>query len=327
MALYGVQLVNYLLPLVTIPYLARVLGAEGWGLVAFTQGFAGYLIVVIEYGFDLSATREVARFRSDKAKLSDLVAGVLGAKLLLAAFAIAFAITVMPWIPNVQDHGLLLWAGMILAVAQGLSMLWYFQGQERMKVVARLDVMAKVLATISLFVFVREPADAWKVLGLMAAGSLLSTGIALAITYREVPFRLPPTDTVISALRLGWSMFVFRSSVSLYTVGNAFILGFFVPPQFVGYYAGAEKISRAVLGLFQPVSQAMFPRISRLIGEARDVAARYARLSLRVMGGAGFAGGVIMYVSAPLIVPLLLGPEFEPAVTVLRILALLPPLI
>ncbi|MFX9912081.1 oligosaccharide flippase family protein, partial [Acinetobacter baumannii] len=63
LALYGVQIANYLFPLITVPYLARVLGPKGWGMVAFAQAFGQYLMLVVEYGFSLSATREVARSR------------------------------------------------------------------------------------------------------------------------------------------------------------------------------------------------------------------------------------------------------------------------
>src|SRR5580704_19568321 len=90
-SLYGVQIATYAVPLVTIPYLARVLGVSGWGLVAIAQGFGSYIALLGEYGFGLSATREVARQRDDREKLADIFAGVLGAKLALLAISIPLA--------------------------------------------------------------------------------------------------------------------------------------------------------------------------------------------------------------------------------------------
>jgi polysaccharide transporter, PST family len=322
-----VQAGTNFVPLVTIPYLARVLGVAGWGLVAFAQSFGVYLSLFGEYGFALSATREVARHRDDREKLTEIVAGVLGAKTLLGLGALALALGVHWWIPIFQEHPLLLWGGMFWALARASSMIWYFQGRERMRLVAWLDIVTQTLAAIAIFVLVRAPADGWRVLALQGTGYLLSFAIGLALVYREVPVRLPTWRSVWEALRMGWSMFVFRGSVSLYTAGNAFILGLFVSPLWVGYYAGAEKISKAFLGLLNPFSQALYPRLSHLVYHARDRAVRLARVAVAVMGIGGAALGATVFFLAPLLVRVILGPGYDHAVPVLQILALLPPLI
>jgi PST family polysaccharide transporter len=131
----------------------------------------------------------------------------------------------------------------------------------------------------------------------------------------------------MQTLRLGWSMFLFQGALSFYTVGNGFILGLFGSPSVVGYYVGAEKISKAFATLLFPITQAVFPRISHLAGHARGEAAQLARTSLLLVGSAGCMMGLLIFVGAPILVRLLLGPGFENAVVVLRILALLPPLV
>ncbi|MCY3131480.1 flippase, partial [Acinetobacter baumannii] len=108
---------------------------------------------------------------------------------------------------------------------------------------------------------------------------------------------------------------------------NTFILGLFAPPQVVGYYAGAEKISKAFLGLLAPVSQALYPRLSHLVRNAPQEAARLARLGLWTMGLGGVVLGLGVLALARLLVRFLLGEGYEPAVLPLRILALLLPLI
>src|ERR1700745_1474196 len=91
LSLYSVQIAGYVLPLATIPYLARILGATGWGLLAFTQAFGSYWTVLGEYGFSLSATRELAYHRDNRERLTEILAGVLGAKMLLAAASLPVA--------------------------------------------------------------------------------------------------------------------------------------------------------------------------------------------------------------------------------------------
>jgi polysaccharide transporter, PST family len=163
LSLYGVQIAGYVLPLVTIPYLARVLGATGWGLLAFTQAFGSYWTVLGEYGFSLSATREVAYHRDNREKLTDILAGVLGAKTLLAVAALPFAFLAGLWIPAFHDHPLLLWAGMFWAVAQGFSVMWFFQGFEQMRLGAALDISTHTRATLAITVHVHQPGEAWRV--------------------------------------------------------------------------------------------------------------------------------------------------------------------
>lgn len=326
-ALSAAQAGTYLLPLITIPYLARVLGVAGWGLVAFAQAFGAYAGLGVEYGFVYSATREIARNRDNKEKVAEINAGVLGAKGLLSAGAIAAAIAARWYIPIFRSHPELLWAGTFSAIAQACSMLWFFQGLERMKFVAALDFSAKTAGTIAIFALVKIPDDGWKVLGLQGLAAWVAFLAGLAVAYKYVPFQAPRWRSVRNALRTGWSMFLFRGSVSLYTVGNAFILGLFVAPQFVGYYAGAEKISKACVMLLNPITQTLFPRLSHLIHRERERAAQLARVSLGVMASGGMAMGVSIFFMAPEIVRVILGSGYGPAVPVLRILALLPPLI
>lgn len=326
-SLTGVQVASYIVPLVTIPYLARVLGASGWGLVAFAQSFGSYIALITEYGFGYSATREIARHGDDREKAADILAGVMGAKTLLGAACIVCAGLAAWMVPLFRQHPLLFGAGTFWALGQAFSMMWFFQGFERMKLVAAVDVSAKAVATVGIFIFIHHVGQEWLVLAIQGLGFFLSAAICLVLAYREVEFRLPRWVHVRDALSTGWSMFVFKGSVSLYTAGNAFILGLFVAPRFVGYYAGAEKISKAFLGLLNPVSQTFFPRLSHLVQHARERAARLARISVAIMGTGGAAMCVLIFFLAPLLVRVILGPAYAPAVPVLRVLALLPPLI
>src|SRR5450631_2130909 len=91
-ALYGVQFGRKIIPLITIPYLARVLGAAGWGKVAFVTAIGEFIVILIEFGFNLSATREVARHRDCPNTCGEVMSGVLGAQVMLAGLAIAAAV-------------------------------------------------------------------------------------------------------------------------------------------------------------------------------------------------------------------------------------------
>lgn len=323
-SLYGVQFASYLLPLVTVPYLTRVLGVATWGLVAFAQAFGAYAGIGIEYGFQLSATRAVAKNRESTGELANLVAGVMGAKVLLATTIVILAYFLESWIPLFRKNPIYLWAAVFWAIAQSFSMLWYYQGFERMRLVAVLDVVGKAAATAGIFIIVRHPGDGWKVLVLQGSGSLISVIIATALVYREIPIRLPAWGLVRDTLRMGWSMFLFRSSMSLYGAGNAFILGLFASPEAVGIYAGAERLARALMGLLAPIHQSLYPRISHLVQNNRPAANRLARFGMFLMSSTGLVLALAALLGAPWAVPLILGKSFGESIPVLQVMAALP---
>ena len=323
-SLYGVQFASYLLPLITIPYLTRVLGPATWGLVAFAQAFGAYAGIGIEYGFHLSATRAVAKNRDSTSELANLVAGVMGAKLLLAAGAVVVALLLESLVPLFRQNPVFLWAAVFWAVAQSFSMLWYYQGFERMRLVAVLDVLGRAAATAAIFILIHHPGDGWKVLVLQGSGSLLSVVVATALVYQEIPIKLPSWRLVRDALRMGWSMFLFRSSMSLSGAGNSFILGLFASPTAVGFYAGAERLARALMGLLVPLHQSLYPRLSHLVQHDRPAAKRLARSSMFLMSSLGAVLSLAAFLGAPWAVPLILGKSFVASVPVLEIMAALP---
>jgi PST family polysaccharide transporter len=325
LAISVVLAANKAVTLLTVPYLTRVLGPTGWGLFGFAQSFAISLGLVAEYGFWLSGSREVARHRDDRDMLSTIVAGVMGAKTMLAVGAVALGFLLKPTIPLFRQHPQLLWAAVFWSISQGFNMMWYYQGLERMWRMASFDIFFKASAVATIFLFVGGPGDESKALALGGAGWFLSSVVTAIMAYREVGFRRPTLALSWDALRMGWSMFLFRAAVTLYTSGNGFILGLFAQPAQVGYYAGAEKISSGLLAPLTALEQALFPRVSYLTVRSRDRAARVAKLSLIVMGLGGFLLGAAAFFLSRLIVRVALGPGFQPAVPVLRVLAGLVP--
>lgn len=323
--LYGVQGCTYLLPLITFPYLARVLHPEGWGAVLFAQAIGAFVAIAVEYGFDFSATRETARYEGDKKRLQELIAGVLGAKVVLAAIGVAGALVARPYTLRVAPSPALFWASTLWGVGQGVNMLWYFQGLQRMRWAGALDIGGKVIATIGIFALVRTPEDGWKVMAAQALGCGISHAITVGIAYREVGFCWPRPQLVWEALRLGWPMFLFRASQSLSTSANGLILGFFGSPMAVGLYAGADKLRQVASQALWPITQALFPHQSQQVQSDPENSVKTVYKSLALLGAMSLLFGLVLFAGAPLLVRLALGAAFAPAVPVLRVLGLLVP--
>lgn len=326
-ALYGVHVVTYALPLLTTPFLARTLGPGAWGALAVAQAFALLVALLIEFGFDLSGTREAARRQEDRASLGALLSSVTVAKGLLTVTAALLTLAAQQWVPAFRQEPLLLWVAFAWAAAQALNVMWFFQGIENLARVSTLDIGLKAAGTAAVFLTVRGPADAWLVPAAQGAAALASAGLCLWLAARHAPLTWPGWAAVNGAVRLGTNMFVFRAASSVYASSAAFLLGLFVSPQLVGYYAGADRIARAFQGLLSPLHRALFPRYARMVhlppAQAREALAS----GMRLMAGAGLLLSLCAVFGAPLLVQVLLGPAFGESVPLLRVLGLLPAVI
>jgi PST family polysaccharide transporter len=327
LALYGVRIVNQLMPLIIIPYLARVLEPTGWGMVAFAQAFAMYGIITIEYGFELTGVRSVAQLRHDPAELGGLIAGILGAQVLLSGAVALAALLVHLYVPPFDEQPLLVLAGLLFAILQGFAPIWYFIGQERVPLIAAIDTIAKIVATLLIFAFVRSIDDGWLVLMFYAVAAGISTVLSYALLLREARPRGFQPGLAWTTLKRGFSVFTMRIGVAMHTTGNTLLLGLLVPPAQVAFFAAGEKLCRPAAWLLYPINAALLPRLSELVGHSPDAASRMAGISLMVMLGIGGAFGLAIGVLAPWLIELMFGPAYQVAVPVLRVMAVLVPLI
>ncbi len=325
-AVYGIHFANQALPLITVPYLSRVLGPASWGLVAMAQAFGMYGNLVVDYGFVYSATRQIATAASER-EVEETIAGVSGAKILLSTAALLAASLAYLFVPLFHAHPILLWMAVLSEIVKALLPVYYFYGIQRVAIASLLDIAARAVAALGIFIFVRNAEDAWKVFALTGVTSGVTFVIGHVLIRRRYALRWPRIADGWQMLRSGWAMFLFRSAHSIYTLGNAFVLGLFAPPQAVGYYAGAEKISTAAVGLLAPLTTVLYPRAAALVKVSLERAARVTRFTLYVMVAGSVVLGFVLWIGAPLIIRIILGPHFTESVSVLRVLSLRAPLI
>lgn len=324
--LYAAQIAGYIAPLITLPLLARALGTEEYGRVAFVQSFALWMSLIIEYGFNLSATRDVAKRRGDKEALAHLAASVLGAKGVLALVTLILASTALGLIPALREQPVYLVGAWLLSVANGMTPFWYFQGTERLTRAVAINVACRFLGVMGLFVGVRSPSDGWKVLFIYAATAFLAHGINYGMLYREVEFRIPGAGDIVQGLRGGLGMFVMQLPESILSVANTFVLGLLAGPVVVAHYSGADRLIRPVLSLLWPLTAALFPHISSTLEERPDLARRTVAKSLVYTTLAAAAGALALFLAAPYVVTIILGSGYEMSANVLRVLVCLLPI-
>lgn len=330
-SLYIVQFAEYLLPMLTVPYLARVLGAGPWGVVIYAQSFAGWAGMLMEYGFNMSATRRLAQLGMEEGPAKqraqgEIVAGVLGASVVLASIVLAVAALCAWKVPLFGEHPQALVLATAIALVQGMRPFWFFQGIEELAPISRLNLGGRICTTLGVFWLVKTRDDANWILWLQLISATVILLWCLGLIYRRVPFVAPDRARAFESLRHGWSLFVTRSAISLYTLANTFVLGWFVPAEKVTMFGGPERLNRAALSVLNPILGALYPRMASLAAGDPNRVARAARLGFLVVVGMGVCIGGAMALFAPAFIKIL-GPGYEEAIPVFRILSLLAPLI
>lgn len=304
-ALYLFQVLNYVIPLVMVPYLVRILGMETFGVLMFVTAFIIFGRVWVAFGFDMTATRQVAIVGlQGQEQISHLLADVILVRLALGAIFAAACLSLFFLVTPFQPMLGLLLFGILLLLGEALFPVWLFQGLERMAPLVLIRACVRLLHLAVVLTFVRGPEDAWMVPASEALA--ISCGSLGALIYAAFrlglrPVRPSPARMLILA-RSGTAVFVATLSAQFYTTVNMIILGLVVGPVSVGAYSIAERVYSAVRGLLGPFVQSTFPALSRNF--ERDVAlfeAQYHRTLVSLFFILTGVAVVLGALSAPII--------------------------
>ncbi len=258
---------NYILPLITLPYLVRVLSPFKFGLIAFAQAFIAYFNILTDYGFNLSATREVSLYRNNKEKLSEIFSSVIVIKfgLLIISFVI-LNILVLSFERFKRDY-LVYYFSFGAVLGQALFPVWFFQGMERMKYITILNITAKLMFTISIFVFVKKISD-YIYVPLLNSLSICMVGmLSLWIIFNKkfVNLCIPSFLSIQHRLKSSWHIFISTAGISMYKRNSIFILGLFSKNDIVGFFSISKKLIDVVNSLASVISQTIYPFTMRNI--------------------------------------------------------------
>lgn len=257
-----IQGANFILPLITIPYLVRTIGTNKFGIVMVAQSLALFLTIVTDFGFNISATREVAMIKNNKESLSQFFFNVIFIKtiLLICSFLVLLSLTIFVEKFNQESLVYLLSFGIVFG--QVLFPSWFFQGIEKMKMITLINVLAKLIFTVSVFLVIKNQDDYYFVPLFYGLGFLLSGALGFIFSLKYIQYKKPIVIESIQIAKESFSLFLSNLAVSLYTNMNTFIIGVFVSDSLAGVYSSMEKLIVATKSIYTPLYQAMFPNLS-----------------------------------------------------------------
>ena len=314
-----------LLPLITIPYISRVLDPEGVGRVSFIDSFTYYFITIAEFGIMVYGMREVARQKNDPHALRKLLGELLSLHLLSSALAIiVYAISVwMIWY-KIQDIRLLLFSFSFLLV-NSFACEWYFLGLERFRYITIRSLITRLLGIVSIFLLINGPGDYYIYYGIIAGVAVLNSIWNNMILFREHRISIGRTNWQkhLPFIAITYSISLVYSIPLL--LDNVLLGLSTLSAAVVGYYAFAMKMVKTAGMLLTDALLVFFPRVVTYLKEKNYVQLQ-STISKSVQLIIFFAVPVCtgLFLLSDELVRIFLGKAFMPAALDLRILAFFP---
>lgn len=262
-ALVLLQGFNYLLPLITLPYLVRVLGVERFGLVMFAQSFCTFFIVFVDFGFNLSATRQISIIKEDRNALNSVYSAVYYIKaVLLIISLLLFAIIIFSF-ERFRVEKLVYFLSFGVVVGQMLFPEWFFQGMQKMRIITIVNIIAKSVFTFLVFIYIKTESDYIKVPIFSSLGFILAGIISFIISLKHASFIKVEKKMGKELFVESSSLFVSNFASRLFNSANVFILGLIGGNALAGIYASIEKLILALKSFIFPLYQAVYPWLSK----------------------------------------------------------------
>lgn len=309
------QVAGYVFPLISMPYLARVIGADGFGKIAFASAIVVWIQTISDWGFNLTATRDVAQNRDNKELVSRIFSNVLWARSVLTLLSGIILLLVVLLVPYLRENADIIFVTFLLVPGYILFPEWFFQAIEKMKYTTFFNLFLKLVFTVAVFVFIHKREDYLMQPLLTTIGYLLCGIGALYLIFKKWGYSLykPQWGEIFKTIRNSTDVFINNLMPNLYNSFSVMLLGFFGGSTANGIYDGGNRFP-VIFYQFQSVlSRAFYPFLSRRL----DKHSFYAKLNIV----SAFIGAIFLILLSPLAIKIMLGDEFEKSVVVMQILS------
>lgn len=324
------QLANYLIPLLVIPYIVRILGVELFGKVSYAQNIISYFTLIVNFGFEYSATRQIAINKSQPDQVRTIFWSVIRQKTVLLFISFAALMVLYAISPKIGQNINLYLLVFSMNIGVVLFPTWFFQGIEDMGKMAIFNVLIKSLGLVLTVIFVRSAED-YLLYPLFTSLSYVICGfgtIIYVVKHYGIHYVKPKKVTAHEVFKAGFPIFLNNLFVSAYTAANLTILGLFVSDTIIGYYSGAHKIIMAIMMITSTsINMTLYPNISRKFTQSKKAGITYFKTALKYIFFISIGISIITFISASALVRIMLGNEFSNSVQLLRLFSILPLLV
>lgn len=265
LSLSFLKLVNAVLPFVTLPYLLRVLGAYHYGAIVLALSLVAYFQAITDYGFNLSATREISKHRSSNKQLSYVYSKTIISKLYLLGVSLLVLTPIILVIPQFQEDFVVYLLMLLMLIGNTLFPEWFFRGVEQMGYIAILNLIIKLSFTIGVFLLIKKPEDYWLYPLLLSVSFIVVSIYAHYLILTR--FQLKPNYIdklrILKNLREGFPLFLNQFMPTLFNNTTNFVVGMALGKTSVGYFGATRQVVQLLTVFNSVVSTVVFPFLIR----------------------------------------------------------------
>lgn len=319
MMLYGMSIAKIVFPLLTLPYLTRVLSVESYGVVSYVKAVMQYMQLVVDFGFMLSGTKDIVNAKNDHEKLEKEVGDILLARVLLAAAFVALLgmIAVIPLLRANIGYTLLAFVTVFLSV---FLFDYFFRGIEKMQVITLRFVAMRGIATALTFIFVHSDKDILFVPLLDAVGSLVAVILVFVELKKEnIKIHFSSVSTAWKKLKNSFVYFASNMATTAFGALNTLLIGAFLPATEVAYWSVCMQLIGAVQTMYTPITDGIYPEM------IKTKSWKFIKRLLMIFMPIVFAGSAFSIAVAPYVLQIVGGEQYIAATSLFR--ALVPVLI
>jgi|GEM_PF-4395301 len=316
------QLVNYVFPFLTFPYITRIFSTDTYGLALTIVAFSTYLNLITDFGFGLSATRDIAQHIDNKKQLRNIFSNVIAAKILLYLISLIALAGFIFISAQYKPHGVLFLMGFSGVVGNIITPLWAFQGLNKVVLITRISLIGRGLNLVCLFLFVHSNSDIGVYISLNSLVSLLIGFFALYLAAKDLDLwftRQINLASIWETIVKSFNSFLIVAIISLYTTLNTLFLSWFCDYKTVAIYGVADKILGMVLGVQGMFIQSTFPFLVK-----KDSSHNQLLKFLKYNVILGIIMCLFMVFGAKYIIHVLVGHKYDQSIKLLMILAITP---
>lgn len=259
--LLATQGVAYIAPILILGHLIKTLGVEGFGKYALCLSVAAYLQVVVDYGFSFSASRQISQNRNNREYISKIYWTTISIKVLICLIVFPIYVYIINLFALTEIVKSALYATYILILGNTLFPVWFYQGIEKLKIIAILNLFSRVFACLLVVLLVNNKDDLALSLYMQALPVLIGGVIANVDIFvkKYVSYSIPKMVDYRKSIIEGWDIFVATLASTVLSNSTIFILGIYSSPSVVGFYAAVERIVKAAVSLFAPITRSLYP--------------------------------------------------------------------
>lgn len=313
--LFFLQIIGYVLPLITLPYIAKIIGVVGFGKIAFAAGIIIWMQTITDWGFNYTATRDVSKIKDDKNMVSDIFSNVLWSRITLMIISFVLLLLSITFISKFRENRDVIIATFLMIPGYIMTSEWFYQAIEKMKFITMFSIISKILFTISVFLFLKNEGDYILQPVITSIATFITGSLSLChiLTKQGVKLRSPNILSIINTIKNSTDVFINNLMPIFYNGFSVVLLGFWGGSMSNGIFDAGSKFSTISLQLMRVLSRVFFPFLSR----RTDKHSIYVKISMWF----AVVMFILIFISAPLIIKFFFTPEFYNGILVLRIMS------